>query len=149
MEFPTQRSILARCCSIYGRAILVARRTRWVVPPRISRHLREGRGHIIPGPTLPNLDVWAERISARWLIRDWFGTCVAGFDRDGRCLSAALRISAVVRVANGSRRLLSSASLGSAVWRRRCSVVLALLPRFWQSNAPSSRLGIYKIRWER
>jgi hypothetical protein len=149
LKLPTKRSILAWCCAVYRRAVLKAGGTRWVVPPRISRHLRKGRGHIIPGPTLPNLDVWAERISARWLVRDWFGTCVAGFDRDRRCLSVDLRISAVVRVANGSRRLLSSASLGFAEWRRRCSAVLALLPRFGQSNTPSSRLDIYKIRWVR
>src|SRR4051794_27489994 len=87
LKLPTKRSILAWCCAIYRRAVLKAGGTRGVVPPRISRHLRKGRGHIIPGPTLANLDWWAERISARGLVRDSFGTCVAGFDQDGGCLS--------------------------------------------------------------
>jgi hypothetical protein len=147
LKLPTKRTILAWCCAIYRRTVLKAGGTRWVVPPRISRHLRKSRGHIIPGPTLSNLDRWAERIFAQGLVRGLFRTCVAGFYQDRRRLSVALRISGVVRVANGSRRLLSSASLGFAEWRRRCSAILALLPRFRTSDTPPSRLDIYKIRW--
>lgn len=96
LKLPTKRPILAWCGSIYRRTVLKAGGTRWVVPPRISRHLRKGRGHIIPGPTLPKLDRWAERVFARGLVRDLFGTCVAGFDQDRRFLSIALRSSADV-----------------------------------------------------